>query len=78
MFKRKKRSSYQGVDKFLLRHPIFWAPDQARKKMGTQKQIARPIETQLKTLLFALYCLEGTYNPSFLMPKRFRSDDFIV
>ena len=33
------------MDKFLFRRPIF----RARKKMGSQNQIARPIETQLET-----------------------------
>ena len=33
----------------------FLAPNQARKKMGAQNQSARPIETQLETLLFVRY-----------------------
>ena len=33
----------------------LWGPDQARKKMGAQNQSARPIGTQLETLLFAHY-----------------------
>ena len=51
------------VDKFLSRCPIFRArfltcvPDRARKKMGVQNQIGRSIDTQLETLLFALYNL---------------------
>ena len=46
--------------------------------MGAQKQIARPIEAQLKTLRFALYYMKSTYNPSFLMSKSFRKEGFIV
>ena len=48
------------------------------KEMGAQKQIARRIETQLKTLRFALYYMKSTYNPSFLMSKSFRKEGFIV
>ena len=44
----------------------FWASDRARKKkIGAQNQIAGPIETQLETLLFALYYLNSTYNHHF-------------
>ena len=56
---------------FFFRRPIFWArkficaPDQARKKMGTQNQIARPIETQIKRILFAFYYLNSIYNHHF-------------
>ena len=46
------------------------APDRARKKMGAPNQIARSIETQLETLLFALYYLKSTYG-LFLCPKVF-------
>ena len=55
-----------GVDKFLSGRLIFrarnftCAPDQARKKMGAQNQIANPIETQQETLPFDLYYLNNT------------------
>ena len=35
------------------------------KKVGAQNQSARPIEIQLETLLFALYCLSSTYSFNF-------------
>ena len=64
-----------GVDKFLYKRPIFqmrkfylraWSGTQ---KMGAQSQIVRPIETQLETLLFALYYLNSTYNLHFQCQK---------
>ena len=42
--------SSTGADKFFSRRPTF----RARKK-GDQNQRVRPIETQLKTLLFVIY-----------------------
>ena len=55
-----------GVDKLFSRRPIFkifiCAPDQAGKKVVAPNQSARPIVTQLQTLLFALYYLNNTYN----------------
>ena len=60
-----------GLDQFHSRLPVFpsrnftCAHDRARKKMGPQNQIARPIETQLETLLFALYYLNISYNLHF-------------
>ena len=59
------------MDKFLSRRSAFWARnytcalDRARKKMGSQNQGARPIDTQLETLLFVLYCVNGTYSFDF-------------
>ena len=37
-----------GVDKNLSRHPVGHA--KKKKKIGAQKQIARPIETQLQSV----------------------------
>ena len=70
-----KSTVISGVHQFLFRRPIFWAcnftcaPDQALKKMGAQNQIVRPIETQLETLLFAIYYLNSTYNLYFWCRK---------
>ena len=37
-------------------------PDWTWKKMGTQNQSERLVETQLETLLFVLYYLNNTYS----------------
>ena len=40
-----------GVDKNLSRHPVGHAKKKKKKKkVGAQKQIARPIETQLQSV----------------------------
>ena len=59
------------IDKFLSK-PLFFgaqinlrAQSDLRARMGAQIQIARPIETQLETLSFALYNLNSTYNLHF-------------
>ena len=56
--------SVTGVGKFLSRYPTFRASNFTLfyKKMGAQNQNARPIETQLETLLLVLYYLKSTYS----------------
>ena len=39
-----------GVDKNLSRHPVGHAKKKKKKKIGAQKKIARPIETQLQSV----------------------------
>ena len=56
-----------GVDKFLSSRPILecailFAHPIGHAKMGAQYQGAGPIETELETLLFALYYLNSTYS----------------
>ena len=65
---RYYKDVYARMHKFLSRCLTFWArnftctPHQAHKKMRTQKQSPGPIETQLKPLLFVIYCLNSTYS----------------
>ena len=63
----KKKSA---VDKFLFRRAILLArPIGHAKNMGAQNHTARPIETQLETLLFALCYLNSNFTFIFNLQK---------
>ena len=55
----------QDWTNFFLGSRFLGRPIEHARKMSAHKQIARLIETQLESLLFALYYLNSTYNLHF-------------